>query len=306
MRHTFIVNPAAGRGVCQSRLVESLRALDLDVWLTSRPGDAESRARSLLESSCGETVRIYACGGDGTLNEVVNGACGHPGAEVACIPIGSGNDFIRNFNVPADSFMDIGKQLAGEASPVDLIRYRELSGGSADRYAANIANIGFDCNVAANMAKFKSFPLTSGSAAYILAILVTLVRKEGADLLMTFDDGASHEGRVLFAAIGNGAYCGGGLKGVPHAALDDGLMDVSVVKDLPRRMFASLFKKYADGTYIDEERLKSLVIYRKCRKLRVKNSSASRRMGIDGEILPMGDVEFESLPGALRFSLPKQ
>ena len=306
MRHIFIVNPAAGRGGAQKRLVRELEARGLEHYITKYSGDAEEYIRKLCGENRDENIRFYACGGDGTLNEAVNGASGAANAEVASFPVGSGNDFIRNFDIPAECFMDIDKQLAGGAFPIDLIKYRETAGKQAARYAVNMFNTGFDCNVVANMERFKRYPLVSGSLAYFLSVLYTLVRKEGADLEISFDDGSGYKGYVLFAAIGNGSFCGGGLKGIPLAKPDDCLIDVSVVKDIPRRKFASLFKKYADGTYIDEERMKDLIIYKKCRRLTVKNTGITRRMCVDGEITPQGEVEFEIAPAALRFSLPSR
>lgn len=304
MRHIFIINPAAGRGASQKQLAAELDARGLTVYTTKRPGDAEDHIRKLCEEGGPENFRFYACGGDGTLNEIVNGTFGFCNAEVAFIPVGSGNDFIRMFDIPLSSFTDIDKQLAGKASYIDLIKYQELDGKSPARYAVNMFNTGFDCNVVANMELFKRYPFVSGPLAYYLSVLFTLVRKDGADLDISFDDGSGYNGYALFAAIGNGAFCGGGLKGIPYAKPDDGLIDVSIVKNIQRRKFASLFKKYADGTYIEDERLKELVVYKKCRSLTVKNRSKARRMCVDGEITPQDEVKFEIAPNALRFSLP--
>jgi YegS/Rv2252/BmrU family lipid kinase len=304
MRHLFIVNPAAGKGVSQKQLIKELCARGLEHYITKQPGDAEEYVKKAnAGGGCG-AVRFYACGGDGTLNEIVNGAAGCRNAEVAFVPMGSGNDFIKSFDIPAECFLDIGRQLSGKPLPVDLIKYSEAASGTEARYAVNMANIGFDCNVAANMARFKKMPLVSGPVAYILAILLTVVRKEGAVLEIVFDDGTAYNGGVLFAAIGNGAYCGGGLKGVPDAKVDDGLMDVCIVKDVARRTIISLISKYADGTYVDEERLKRFIIYKKCSRMTVKNNSPVKRMGVDGEMKPSEEASFEITPGAMMFSIP--
>jgi len=251
-------------------------------------------------------MRFYACGGDGTLNEVVNGIYGFENTEAACIPAGSGNDFIRNFGIADVDFLDVDKQLSGRAVPVDLIRYHDCLDHSAARYAVNMFNIGFDCNVVAKMAEIKKYPFIEGSAAYFLSILIMLIKKEGANLTVEFDDGTSHSGFVLLTAVGNGAFCGGGLKGVPYADVNDGSFDVCIVKNVSRRLFISLFKKYSSGAHMEDKRTKDIIIYRKCKSIRIGSVKNSWNLCVDGEIEMAGKVKFEIVPNAIRFSLPSK
>ena len=304
MKHIFIVNPVSGQGDVQKRLVLELAARGLDHYLTKSPGDGENFVRETCEANRQEAIRFYACGGDGTLNEVVNGAFGFENAEVACVPTGSGNDFIRNFGVPAENFSDIDRQLSGIAVAADLIRYRDSKKSPEDRYAANMVNIGFDCNVVATTEKVKKFPLIRGSFAYFISILIMLVRKKGEDLAVGFDDGSRHDGPVLLTAVGNGAFCGGGLKGVPLASVSDGLLDVCIIENVPRRILVSLLPKYAKGSYLDDSRAQGLITYKKCKSVAVKNAKESWLICVDGEVIPVGEVRFEIVPAALKFSVP--
>lgn len=304
MKHIFIINPLAGQGAVQKKLISDLEGKKLDCYITKCQGDGEKYIKSVCETGLSGTVRFYACGGDGTLNEVINGVFGYENAEAACIPAGSGNDFIRNFNIPPGYFKDVDRQLTGSAIPVDLIKYTETASETDARYAINMFNIGFDCNVVAKTAEVKKYPLVSGSLAYFLSILITLIKKEGAELTIDFEDGTSHEGPVLLTAIGNGAFCGGGLKGVPRAAADDGLMDVCVIKNVPRRVFISLFSKYANGTYLEDKRANDIFIYKKCGKITMENKKGNGLLCVDGEITKARKVSFEIVPGAVRFSLP--
>ena len=304
MKHIFIINPAAGKGVIQGKLMSELTARNLDFYITKGPGDGENFARKMCENDPDTKLRFYACGGDGTLNEAVNGIFGFGHAEAACYPCGSGNDFIRSFDAPAEYFSDLGRQLAGSAVFADLIRYRGDASDPAARYAVNMCNIGFDCNVAANMSNFKKYPFISGRAAYLLAIVTTLLKKEGAVVSVNFDDGSEFSGKVLFTAIGNGAYCGSGLKAIPYAAVGDGLLDVCIVKDLSRRAIIALFKKYAEGAHVSDPRLSHLICYKKCAGVSVKIENAQKRMGVDGDMRPAASAAFEIVPDAIRFSLP--
>ncbi len=101
MKHVFIINPTAGKKDCTARMMDMAKALaarhglDVECILTKRPGHAMETARSLAER--GEPLRIYACGGDGTANEAANGVAGYENAAMTCIPVGTGNDFLKNF-----------------------------------------------------------------------------------------------------------------------------------------------------------------------------------------------------------------
>ena len=136
MKHIFVINPAAGRqsaydDVC-SRLSSGVFGADYEIYRTRHPHDATSFIRSYCEAHPTEDVRFYACGGDGTLNEVVSGVVGHPNASVGCYPCGSGNDFVKYYG-GADRFLDLSAQASAEEHLIDLIRV-------GDRYAVNAAH----------------------------------------------------------------------------------------------------------------------------------------------------------------------
>ena len=124
MRHVFIVNPVSGKADASLTLVPRIVAacakadVEYEIRLTDHPGHAEELARA--EAEQGTPVRLYACGGDGTLNEVLRGACGYANAAVGCVPCGSGNDFSRNFG-ERSQFLDLDAQLAGSEQPIDLM-----------------------------------------------------------------------------------------------------------------------------------------------------------------------------------------
>lgn len=107
MKHIFIINPTAGKRNCTTELMEMAKGLetrhglDVDCILTKRPGHATEKVRAIAQA--GEAVRFYACGGDGTVNEVANGIIGCPNAAMTCIPVGTGNDFLKNFGDSASS-----------------------------------------------------------------------------------------------------------------------------------------------------------------------------------------------------------
>lgn len=351
-KYYFIINPAAGQGAARELVPEidavcSVAGIDYEIYATAAIGDAEGFVRERCEESLGApeesvTLRFYACGGDGTLNEVVNGAAGYDFAEVGCIPAGTGNDFVRNF--PEGNFDDLVAQIRGKASLCDLIHYEGICDGEYIwRYCVNMFNIGFDCNVVDMTARMKQMPLMSGSLAYLASVAAMLVEKKGADLRVEYppEDGEGvgadagalpdasdrnietakgapaasaaagsdnggfvYDGKLLLIAVANGCFCGGGIKGIPRAVTDDGFFDVSLVKNVPRHVFVKLFPKYMEGTHLEEERLKDVIRYTHETSLHITPNKGTMKLCVDGEITEAGAVRFSIAPGAFRFIVP--
>src|SRR5699024_9611232 len=132
---------------------------EVEILETTRPGHARDLAEQFAKAA--EPVWLYACGGDGTFNEVVQAAVGHPNLSVGLVPCGSGNDFVRNF-APKEQFLDIAAQLAGSPHAIDTIR-------TEYGYSAAICAAGLDAQVAYGIPKFKRLPFCGGSMAYTLS-----------------------------------------------------------------------------------------------------------------------------------------
>ena len=313
-RHLFIINPAAGQGEAiklrsEIDAVCSIAGVDYGIYETESAGDAENFVRAHCEEyaegqDAGEEIlRFYACGGDGTLNEVVNGACGYDFTEVGCIPAGTGNDFIRNF--PSRRFDDLVAQVQGESRLCDLIHYEgHINGETVSRYCVNMFNIGFDSNVVDMMARMKRLPLITGSLAYLASVGAMLIGKKGANLRVEYKDGFVHNGKLLLISVANGCFCGGGIKGLPKAVTDDGVFDVSLVKNVPRRTFIRLFPKYTKGTHLKEKRLQDVIRYTHETALLIAPKHPPMKLCVDGEITKAGKVLFRIQPKAFRFVLP--
>ncbi len=210
MKHLFIVNPAAGKGNKIKKLIASIEAAcaakgqPYEIYSTENRGDASRYVKAQCEAMTEGKLRIYACGGDGTINEVVNGAVGYENVEIAIVPIGTGNDFIRNFG-EAEDFFDLENQMESEAVECDLLHCN-------DRYCVNMVNIGFDCDVADRTAKIKRNPLIPGKIAYVVGLLIEFVRL-GTVSFRYKVDGVDHgEKHLLLSLFANGSFCGGGFR----------------------------------------------------------------------------------------------
>ncbi len=302
MIHHFLVNPAAGKGKVTDALIRKihricrLRGVDYQIHITTRPGDATEYVRAVTSIHVGEMHRFYACGGDGTLCEVINGAPRAANAEFAVIPVGTGNDFARNFT-NKENFFDIDRQLDGEAKKIDLIRYN-------DRFSLNTINVGFDCAVVRQTGQIKRSPLVPSGVAYAAGVAITLCKPFGTQMKIELDDGSVIQEKLLLAAFANGSFYGGGFQPAPRASLTDGLLDVCIINKISRARFLTLVSSYKDGTYLDSKACAPFVRYKKSSSVRITFDHPID-ICVDGELEMTDYVEMESVPGALAFSIPR-
>ena len=246
MKHIFIINPSAGKNDSRQRIyamAEALRekhGLDVRCMLTASVGHAATLARGLAES--GEEVRLYACGGDGTVNEVANGIAGYANAAMTCIPIGTGNDFLKNFGADYEKFLDAENLWNGETQALDLI---DCSG----RYCLTIACSGIDARIAESVHEFGASPMLSGRGSYLASVAVNfLFHKIGRRWRVTLDDEVIEDTFALVSMC-NGRYYGGGSTPVPEARMTDGVLHTVLVRNVSKARFATLFGGYSAGDY---------------------------------------------------------
>ncbi len=243
MKHLFIINPAAGQSESTQKLEDKIRALKVDweIVYTTKEGDATELARKAAET--GEPVRIYGCGGDGTLNEVVNGAAGFDNAAVTNVPIGSGNDYLKIFGPDNKArFSDVEALSVGPQAAMDLID----CGG---RLGIGVVCVGVDSRVAADVDRYKRLPLIRGLGAYILALAVNVLFK-GIARPTVLDAGDLHyEGETSVICICSGRYYGGGFMPVGDNMPDDGEIETLIVPKVGLLTFARLVGAYSKGRY---------------------------------------------------------
>lgn len=305
MKTIFIVNPCAGQGDKAQMLIDKINGicgLDKQIYMTKAIGDSTRFIKEYINIH--GPARFIACGGDGTFNEVLNGVEGCADAEVGVIPIGTGNDFCRNFD---HRFDDIFGQLSGKSIKCDAIRYTtETDKGTIIGYSANMFNIGFDCNVADVTANMKKKPLISGSMAYFVSILINLISKKGENLRIEIDDVIEHNGKLLLTSIANGCYCGGGIKSNPLASVCDGNININIIKNVSRLKFLRLLPSYMKGTFLNIKNIHDIILSTNCRKIVITPLNGKMRLCVDGEIIDAGKTQFEICPGAFNFVIPSK
>ena len=297
MKHIFIINPAAGkydRTEEYTQKIESVcgaRGLTYEIHRSQQRGDCTRLAREAAQS--GEQVRLYACGGDGTLNEVVNGAAGFSNAAVTHFPGGSGNDMVKIFS-ETEPFSDLERLLDCEQTQFDLI---ECNG----KYAVNILSMGLDARIGTEMAQYKRLPLVSGQGAYLISTVVNLIKGISRRFVITLDDGTRLDDRFTLICACNGRWYGGGFNPVPDAEPDDGLLEVLVVKKVSLLTASRVIGQYKAGQY---RQLPDLISHYRCKSLTIACEKPSV-VNVDGETIFTDAAKITALPRALRFFYPR-
>lgn len=302
MKHIYLINPAAGRGDRSEELSARIKQAYAQcpereapvIYLTTGVGDATRYVHTYCTEHPDEKVRFYACGGDGTLNEVVSGAVGFANASVGLVPVGTGNDFMKSFTHP-ELFMDLDAQRKGEEISIDLMRCNGT-------YSVNLINVGFDCEVVVKTSEIKRRPWVPSGMAYGMGVAFELIRKPGVTVELSIDGGEPFEKKLLLCAIGNGAFYGGGFMPVPFASVQDGMLDMCIVNDVSRTKFLGLISSYKKGEHVVKKN-ENVLQYARSRSIRMKFPHV-QNVCMDGEVRQMSECCVEVVPGALRFVLP--
>lgn len=298
MKIYFIINPTSGRGKAVEFIPKIEEIKQSNVYITTKKGEAEIFVHEICKK--GEKCRFYAVGGDGTFNEVINGAYGYDNAQVGLIPAGTGNDFIRCFDNRED-FVDIISQLNGIEKPIDTIKVT-FDNNITTRFV-NMGNIGFDCDVVIRADEVKS-KFNFGPINYLIGVIFELIKNWGQKIKVTFDNGEICEINHLLSTIANGKYCGGGFCSSPYADMSDGLIDIAIIEKIGKFKFITMLNKYRKGTYLKDESVKNLLTYRQTKKVKVEMDK-KQGICIDGEIYRFKTAIFENENKSIRFIIPK-
>jgi len=289
-RLAFIVNPVAGSGRVR-RLWPGLEAelrrrrVPWDLFETEGPGHGIELAR---QAAAAGYAAVVAVGGDGTLNEVVNGV-GTDGVPVGFIPLGTGVDFPRTAGVPRQPQEALEVVLARRVTRIDV-------GVVNDRLFCNVAGAGFDAQVAARVN--ESGNKRGGPIPYIKAVFQTLFTYQNAPFRITLD-GVAHEVTSLLLAVGNGRFYAGGMMICPQADLRDGQFDVVIAGNISKIGTLLTLPRVFSGAHLHHP----LITYQRARRVVVEGPT-HLRIQADGELVGHLPATFELRPAALPMLLP--
>ncbi|MBP9989634.1 MAG: YegS/Rv2252/BmrU family lipid kinase [Ruminococcus sp.] len=295
MKHLFVINPAAGKGkgkeIAMSFIEKGIagREIDYEIYVSKSSKDADEHIKKCIGEN--EKLRVYACGGDGTIFDIANSIYGYDNVEFAVVPLGSGNDFIRLFGTK-EQFRDVGAQIDADAIEIDAIK-------CGDKIAVNQCSMGMDAEVCAKQSDFKKMPIFTGESAYTASLLYCLWTKRKNHFIITVDDGEPMEKDVVFAVAGNSRFYGGGYMAVPYAVPDDGLLDFSIIETMNIPLLLTRIGKYKKGLHYSWNE----TTYLRGKKINIK-SVVPAAVNIDGECEIGTEKTFEIVPKAFKFVVP--
>ena len=296
MKHLFIINPAAGsrnRTDEYSEVIHKIcraRKLDYEIRVSTAPGECTRIAREA--ASRGEELRVYACGGDGTLNEVAAGVAGHDNAAITVFSGVSGNDFVKVFDDPR-AFFDLHRLMDADEAVFDLIKCN-------DDYALNICSVGLDARIGTDVSNYKRLPLLHGFRAYAASTVVNVIRGIAEHYVVEVD-GETIDEDMTFVCVCNGRYNGGGFNPIPEADPTDGKLDVLLVKKVSRAQVPAIIGKYKDGRY---KELPHIARYIKTDSIKI-TCDRPTPVNVDGELRTAKTVEMKVAKEKIRFFYPK-
>lgn len=291
----FIVNPRAGSGKTMYEWLPAERKLKrLGIPCYIALTDHKRHATALAQHAAAEGYRrIIAVGGDGSLHEVFNGICrwcaatGVPTEEflLGVVPIGSGNDWIRSLAVPNDTIEVVDLIRRNSFGRMDVMRVKSSGGKTA--YMANIGGVGFDSHVCKRVNTQKESG-RRGKLIYLNSLRYTIFNLKSINISVVADGEVVYTGLCYSVAFGNGRYSGSGMRQVPLAVLDDGLLDYTIIPKTPLLKVVKELPRLFNGTLHQSV----YVISGKCRSLQIvpMDEQSNDIFELDGEIeglLPM-------------------
>jgi diacylglycerol kinase (ATP) len=302
-RVVFLVNPASDNGGTGKRWPElAHRAARLgltgEALFSSRPGHLIELARAAVESGAELAVVV---GGDGTLNEVVNGVlAAGGGAELATIPLGTGMDTIRTYGIPGRFDRAVRVALDGVPREIDVgrVTYRTWAGDTETRHLVNVGSVGMSGAVA-QRANAMSKAL-GGRATFFYALVRVFFEWENTKISVELDGGERREERMHDVIVANGQWHAGGMWLAPQAEPDDGLFDVILIGDVKKAEFVRSVGKIYRGTHLSHPKVELV------RSARVAvDAPELLPIELDGEQVGTTPVTFDVVPRALRLRVPR-
>jgi diacylglycerol kinase (ATP) len=299
----FLVNPASANGSTRSAWPEiahraAAAGLEGETHFSDRPGGIASAAE---RAAGADAKRIVVVGGDGSVNEAVNGLL-KVGAgkevELAVIPRGTGTDFVRTFRIPAKLDAAIAVARDGAVRPIDAgqVSYRAWDGSEESAFFANVASAGMSGAVA--MRANATSKALGGKASFLWATLAVFARWTNTDVSVDVDD-EHREGSMLDVIVANCEWLGGGMHMTPDARPDDGLFDVLLIGDVTKRDLVQTLPKIYRGTHLPHPKAEEL----RGKAVRV-DAETPLPIELDGEQPGTTPATFRVVPDALRLRVP--
>lgn len=299
MKHIFIVNPAAGShdatDEVRNNIENSGLDIDYEIYRTTGPGDATNYIKSVCQDTS-DNYRFYACGGDGTLNEVVSAIVNVENASATVYPRGSGNDFIKYYG-PVEEFCDLESLVNGVNHKIDIMKIGE-------KYSINVVHFGYDTAVLRTMMKVRRHKVFGGKNAYTTGVVTAFINGMRTKCKVIVDGKQVGKNEIILCTVANGKYVGGKYKCAPKSDNQDGLMEVCHISPVSRLTLLKLIKYYEKGLHLDDPRFKKYMNYSRGKVVEIIGENDDFCVSLDGELNIGKEFKVEMLEHAVNFSVP--
>ena len=285
----FIINPVAGKGKTL-KIIDKLKDYCVDknikheFFMTNAIGDATVIAKHICEQKLGNIVIV---GGDGTINEVLNGMSDFENVNLGLVPYGTGNDFAASLNIEAKNLIK-AMDIIHNNNP----QYTDFIELNNSIRVMNVTGMGIDVDV---LQRYKKAKIIKGKFAYYKALIVSLFRFKWNKYKIKFENGEFEEKTAMITAVCNGKFIGGGIKICPAADSSDGLLNVVIVNKIPRIKILPALITLMKGKILQ----KKFVNHVLCKNLELV-TDAKPVINIDGELIKSSNFECNIVSGKLK------
>ena len=311
MKHLIVLNEKAGQekdvAAFKNLVHSAFEGLDFEIYTTTGPRSVIPFLKKYLKDN-NDIVRVYACGGDGTVHEVANALVGFANAELAIYPAGTGNDFVKTYGVMnenVEEYRSFKPLINGKPIEIDISK---LTGGELKEplYSVNVINFGFDAIVGARGNYYKEHGLPAGvkegTNPYDYALKNDAMKHGRFNDIEVFADGEKlNEKQKLLATLAQGQWVGGQFKCAPKSDNTDGLIDVCVLKTMTFLGLGMIIGTYTKGKHLDKPRKK--IVYRQAKEIKMCGPQ-DFDVCVDGEMIKGNNFVVEVCPKAIKLVPP--
>lgn len=293
MLYIFVINGREDKAFIMDDLMPQLKEVSIkyEIYKTTGEGDATRYVRMYCDFHREETVCFVACGGTGTLSEVVNGVIGFENKSVALLAYGSGNNFTLHF--PGRNFRSVKDMIDGETQVSDVIKCN-------NDYSINVINLGFD-----SMAAYwgAQFILKGKDKPYLRGTVRSIILHRFNNYRITVDGERLTRGTTMFCTIANASHYGQNYKCAPNAVIDDGLMEVEVNRSTTLLAFVIMYRFFKDGRHVTNAFCRRRMKFRSARHVEISSKSLIY-LCVDGETVASRHFDIDVIDKAVTLRLP--